>query len=98
MTRSLLHAIATVVALVPAFVMFAGADMRVRMAIYALGWIACGAAYLLLLYCRQYLLDTVDERVRRVLDDQRTAEELRRYQRRLRFKIRWRSARRNKDE
>ena len=45
MTRSLLHAAATGIAICLAY-FFAGADMRMRIATYVLGWIVCGAAYL----------------------------------------------------
>ena len=90
MIRSLLHTIATAVALALTFIVFAHADMPVRLAMYGFGWVMCGAAYLSVLYCKQYLLDAFDDRIRRVMRDQRAVEELRRYQRRLRFIVRWR--------
>lgn len=98
MIRSVLHAIATIVALVLTFVIFAKADMPTRMAMYALGWMLCGAAYLLLLYCKQCVLDAIDARIQHVLQVERTVEELRRYQRQLRFVARWRAKRKQKKE
>jgi hypothetical protein len=76
---------------------FAAADMRLRMAIYASIWIACAGASFLLLYCKQFMLDTVDDRIRRAIQDQQIADEMRRYQRRLRFITKWRTGRHWKD-
>ena len=98
MVRSLLHATATLIACSISFGIFAAADMRMRMGIYAMIWIACGGAYFLVLYCKQCMLDTVDDRIRQVVRDQQTADELRRYQRRLRFTLQWRMERHRDDE
>lgn len=98
MTRAALHALATAVALLVSFRMLDNGDMPVRMALYAIVWVACGAAYFLVLYAKQYVLDAADERIRTVVRDERTVDDMRRYERRLRFIVRLRTKRRrNKD-
>ncbi len=89
---------ATAVALLVSFRMFGNADMPVRMALYAVVWVTCGAAYFLLLYAKQYVLDAADERIRTVVRDERTVDDMRRYERRLRFIVRWRTERSRKKE
>jgi uncharacterized membrane protein len=98
MRRMVLHALATVIALWISLRMLTNTAMSVRMAVYACAWIACGAAYFLLLYCRQYILDAVDERIRCIVRDQRSLEEMRHYERRLRFIVRWHAERSRREK
>jgi hypothetical protein len=98
MRRMVLHALATVIALWVSFRILTNTAISVRMAVFACAWIVCGGAYFLLLYCRQYVLDAVDERIRRIVRDQRSVEEMRHYERRLRFIVRWHAERSRREK
>lgn len=94
-TRATLHAIASVIALWVTFRLLSSNVMWIQMSEFATVWIVCGIGYFLLLYAKTYAMDRADERVRRIVRDQFMVEEMRAYQRRLRFVQRWKITRAN---
>jgi len=89
MTRMGLHSVGTLCALYVSVWLWTGAAMWLRVIAYAGAWLMCAGAYFVVLYLWQHALDAFDERVRALVRDELTDEELRRYQRRLRFIGRW---------
>ncbi len=89
MTRTVLHLIGTLLALYVSVWLWAGAAMWLRMMLYGGVWLLCAGVYFGLLYLWQQALDGLDLRIRALVRDELTVDEMRRYQRRLRFLGRW---------
>lgn len=94
MTRMALHTIGTAVALIVAL-HFAGAPW-LHLMLYAGAWLGCALAYLGLLLCRERFVAFIDDRIRRIVAEERLTTELLDYQRRLRFVRVW-TQRRTRD-
>ena len=90
MTRTALHLVGTVLALYVGFWLAAGAQMWMRMVLYSAVWLLCAGIYFVILYVWQRLADGLDARVRALVREELEIEEMRRYQRRLRFLGKWR--------
>ncbi|GAC1299228.1 MAG: hypothetical protein NVSMB19_02750 [Vulcanimicrobiaceae bacterium] len=89
MTRTALHALGTAVALYVSFGLWSSGHMWQRMVLYGGVWLGCAGAYFGVLYLWQTALDALDARIQAIVRDEQTAEDMRRYQRRLRFVLRW---------
>ena len=85
MTRMTLHALGTLFALFLALRVVAAGPMWMKALAYAGGWALCAALYLVALVCREWIVASLDERVRAVVREERVAEGLRAYRRRLHF-------------
>jgi hypothetical protein len=82
MARAILHGVSTVAGLAT-MQMVHHAPLWLRMALYAISWIACAAAYLPILYLREQVVDAWDAHTRRVVRDELDRLELLAYQQRV---------------
>lgn len=89
MTRATLHLVGTVCAFAVVYLFFPHGGMWVRMATYALVWVACGGAYFAALYLWQSAIDKLEVRIRDIVRDELTTDEMRHYHRRLKFLTRY---------
>lgn len=85
MTRTVLHLGGSIVALSFAIAVFGWMDFWMRVAAYGLVWTACAGVYFGVLLVWERAVDAFDARVRRIVSEELTEVEMRRYRRRLRI-------------
>jgi len=92
MTRALVHLVGTAFAFGSVILLVPHGAMWLRMTAYSVAWLLCAALYFGWLYLYQTTVDHFEHRIRVIVRDELVVEDLRRYQRRLRFIARFQQA------